>query len=62
MTMLPPPLSLISLTARRHTRNADRTLEDYGLRLPGSEFEPAHGEKHRRRCLESLALFDGGQS
>ncbi len=41
--------------------NADRTLEDYGLRLPVAEFEPAHGEAHRRRCLEELALFDLGE-
>ena len=40
--------------------DADRTLEDYGLRVPGVEFRPAHGEAHRRRCLETLALFDGG--
>jgi uncharacterized protein (DUF58 family) len=37
---------------------ADRTREDYGLRLPGQEFEPAHGDAHRRHCLEALALFD----
>jgi uncharacterized protein (DUF58 family) len=37
---------------------ADRTLEDYGLRLPGQSFSPAHGDEHRRRCLEALALFD----
>lgn len=37
--------------------NADRTQEDYGLRIPGVEFEPAHGETHRRTCLETLALF-----
>jgi uncharacterized protein (DUF58 family) len=37
--------------------DADRTLEDYGLRAPGAEFEPAHGEAHRHRCLETLALF-----
>ena len=42
--------------------NADRTLEDYGLRIPGHEFEPAHGDAHRRRCLEALALFDRGES
>ena len=40
--------------------NADRTLEDYGLRLPGKEFPPAHGDAQRRQCLEALALFDGG--
>ncbi len=38
--------------------DADRTLEDYGLRVPGAEFEPAHGEAHRRACLEALAMFD----
>ncbi|NNF41348.1 MAG: DUF58 domain-containing protein [Woeseiaceae bacterium] len=37
--------------------DADRRLEDYGLRLPGAEFEPAHGDAHRRACLEALALF-----
>ncbi len=39
--------------------NADRTLEDYGLRIPGREFPPAHGDTQRRQCLEALALFDG---
>ncbi len=38
--------------------SADRTLEDYGLRIPGKEFAPAHGDTHRRQCLEALALFD----
>jgi uncharacterized protein (DUF58 family) len=38
--------------------DTDRTLEDYGLRLPGTEYTPAHGDAHRRRCLETLALFD----
>ena len=38
--------------------DSDRTLEDYGLRIPGNEFAPSHGEAHRRQCLESLALFD----
>jgi uncharacterized protein (DUF58 family) len=37
--------------------NADRTLEDYGLRVPGAEFPPSHGEAQRRQCLETLALF-----
>ena len=41
--------------------DADRTLEDYGLRVPSAEFEPAHGEAHRRKCLETLALFTGGR-
>jgi uncharacterized protein (DUF58 family) len=39
--------------------DADRTSEDYGLRLPGAEFEPSHGEAHRRACLEALALYPG---
>jgi uncharacterized protein (DUF58 family) len=29
---------------------------DYGLRLNAVEIAPAHGELHRRRCLEALAL------
>ena len=37
--------------------DADRTREDYGLRLPGREFAPSHGEAHRRQCLEALALY-----
>ena len=37
--------------------SADRTREDYGLRIPGAEFPPTHGEAHRRQCLEALALF-----
>ena len=40
--------------------DADRTQRDYGVRIPGSEFPPAHGESHRHLCLESLALFKGG--
>ena len=42
--------------------DADRTLEDYGLRIPGDEFPPAHGEAQRRQCLEALARFDGSRS
>ena len=42
--------------------DADRTLEDYGLRMPGAEFRPAHGDQHRRECLETLALFDSGDT
>jgi uncharacterized protein (DUF58 family) len=40
---------------------ADRTQRDYGLRLPGAEFSPAHGESHRHLCLQALALFPGGE-
>jgi len=39
--------------------DADRTQRDYGLRIPGAEFAPAHGESHRHLCLEALALFNG---
>lgn len=42
--------------------DADRTQRDYGLRLPGSEFPPAHGEAHRHRCLESLAFFESADA
>ncbi len=38
--------------------NADQTRKDYGLRIPGVEFAPAHGDAQRRQCLEALALFD----
>jgi len=38
--------------------DADRRNEDYGLRLPGAEFPPTHGDAHRRQSLEALALFD----
>ena len=38
--------------------DADQTQQDYGLRLPGREFPPAHGEAHRHQCLEALAFFD----
>jgi uncharacterized protein (DUF58 family) len=30
----------------------------YGLRLPGTELEPARGDAHRAACLEALALFN----
>ena len=36
---------------------ADRTQQDYGLRLPGIAFPPSHGQGHRQECLRTLALF-----
>ncbi len=42
--------------------DAERLQRDYGLRLPGQEFAPAHGDAHRHCCLEALALFDGSVS
>jgi uncharacterized protein (DUF58 family) len=35
---------------------AEKMGLDYGLRLPGQEIAPAHGEAHKRRCLQALAL------
>ena len=37
--------------------DTDQSRADYGLRIPGQEFAPAHGEFQRQQCLESLALF-----
>lgn len=37
--------------------DADRTGQDYGLRIASVEFSPAHGERHRHCCLQALALF-----
>ncbi len=39
---------------------ADSFGQAYGLRLPGVSIPPAHGEAHRARCLEALALFGLG--
>jgi len=36
---------------------ADRNAADHGLRLPGTEIAPGHGEAQRRQCLEALALW-----
>lgn len=36
---------------------ADHHGQAYGLRLPGIELAPGRGPSHRRRCLETLALF-----
>lgn len=46
----------LSILARWIT-DTDRSRADYGLRLAGQEFPPAHGEGQRQRCLEALALF-----
>ncbi len=37
----------------------DAELQDirYGLKLPDSEFQPAHGQSHRKECLRALALY-----
>jgi uncharacterized protein (DUF58 family) len=36
---------------------ADRAGADHGLRLPGTEIAPSHGDGQRKRCLEALALW-----
>ncbi|WP_418320630.1 DUF58 domain-containing protein [Piscinibacter sakaiensis] len=36
---------------------ADRLGINYGLRLPSRSIAPAHGELHRRNCLEALATW-----
>ncbi len=51
--------SRLSILTRWIT-DADRRSEDYGLRLPQSEFPPTHGDAQRRQTLEALALFDLG--
>lgn len=35
---------------------AERAGASYGLRLPGKELPPGHGEEHRAQCLAALAL------
>ncbi len=41
----------------RWVLDADSIGETYGLRLPGVEIAPNHGESHLSQCLKSLALF-----
>jgi len=36
---------------------AERAGASHGLRLPGLEIPPAHGDAQRRRCLEAMALW-----
>ena len=49
-----PEVRLSRLTA--WVLMADRMGLDYGLRIPGREFEPDQGPSHRSRCLEAMAL------
>ena len=39
---------------------AQKSLLDFGLRLPGLEIPPASGEHHRHQCLTALADFNQG--
>ena len=36
---------------------AHRASAEFGLRLPGLDIAPEHGEAQKRRCLEALALW-----
>ncbi|MEH6557093.1 MAG: DUF58 domain-containing protein [Oceanicoccus sp.] len=36
----------------------DNSHDEYGLRLPGVEIAPGHGEQHRAHVLKALAIFD----
>lgn len=49
-----PELRLSRLAA--WVLQADQLGLDYGLRLPQAVLAPAHGDAHRHRCLEALAL------
>jgi len=40
--------------------DAEREQRDYGVRLPGAAFPPAHDEAQRQQVLKALALHDGG--
>lgn len=46
----------------RWVLDADNAGEAYGLRLPGVEIAPNHGESHLTQCLEALALFREGSA
>ncbi len=35
----------------------DARQQAYGLRLPGCELAPDHGDAHREACLRALALY-----
>jgi uncharacterized protein (DUF58 family) len=37
--------------------DAEQAGQIYGLRLPGTDIEPAHGHTHYARCLKALALY-----
>jgi uncharacterized protein (DUF58 family) len=35
----------------------DKSHDEYGLRLPGIEIQPGHGEQHKANVLKTLAMF-----
>lgn len=38
--------------------DAEAAGREYGLRLPGTEITPDHGNAHYHRCLKALALYE----
>jgi uncharacterized protein (DUF58 family) len=32
--------------------------QEFGLRIPGTEISPSHGQPHRHKCLASLAMYE----
>jgi uncharacterized protein (DUF58 family) len=32
--------------------------QEFGLRIPGTEIEPSHGQAHRHTCLAALAMYE----
>jgi uncharacterized protein (DUF58 family) len=32
--------------------------QEFGLRIPGTELNPKHGQTHRHLCLTALALYE----
>lgn len=44
----------------RWVLDAEAAALNYGLRLPHLTLDPGHGDAHRERCLEALALFGLG--
>lgn len=51
-----PPEERLSILCR-WILDAAGTEMQYGLRLPGVEIPPGHGEAHQHHCLSALALF-----
>jgi len=45
-------------TLARWIIDADRTREDYGLKMPAAEIAPSHGSAHRHHCLQAVALYE----
>ncbi len=33
--------------------------QEFGLRIPGTELKPGHGQNHRHLCLAALAMYEG---